>query len=239
MKFISIILISIGLAACGSDDNQESILEESQESISEKSQEPISEESQEPISEESQEPISEESQEPISEESQEPISEESQETFLEGSWLSLCEDYSEEGTRYGQSTFTLNNSNLEVVNRTYDSTSCEGETFATILTASGNISIEEEATLASGQVVTQFKINLTEMTLVYNQQNEVDDENSRAYCSYTDWEVGVSKNVLICRFGSDTTILDIAIIDGNNLFFGEYVDAGYPTELEGQAYTKL
>jgi hypothetical protein len=184
MKFISIILISIGLAACGSDDNNK-------------------------------------------------------ETFLEGSWLSPCEDYSEGGTRYGQSTFTFNNSNLVVVNRTYDSTSCDGDTFATIATSSGNISIEEDATLASGQVVTRFKMNITNMTLVFNQQDEVNNQNSNAYCGHTDWEVGVSKNVLVCRLGSDTTILDIGLIDGNNLFLGEGVESGYPTELEGQAHIRL
>jgi hypothetical protein len=183
MKFISIILISIGLAACGSDDNQE--------------------------------------------------------TFLEGSWLSPCEDSSRDGTRYGQSTFTFNNSNLIVVSRTYDSTSCDGDTFATIATSSGDISIEEDATLTSGQVVTRFKMNITNMTLVFNQQDEVNNQNSNAYCDHTDWQVGVSKNVLICRLGSETTILDIALIDGNNLFLGEYVESGYPTELEGQAHIRL
>lgn len=165
----------------------------------------------------------------------------SEPTFMEGSWIGPCEDYSEDGTSYGQSTFTFNGENVTILNRTFDSTDCEGSNYISILETAGNIAIGDDVILATtGETVTQFVINVTKQTLIYNTQANVDDKNNESECGYSDWSIGIEKDVLTCRFGDTPTILGIALIDGEELYFGEVPeDDGYPSELAETPFTQL
>lgn len=159
-------------------------------------------------------------------------------TFLQGAWLSPCEDYSENGTVYGQTTYTFENLNVSIVNKTYASSSCEGSALSVLETAA-DLAIGDDVILASGQTVTQVTFDLTEQTLLLNVQEDVTYNNDESYCGYTDWTVGVEKDVFACRFGEGLTILDISLIDGSDLYFGVIPEEGYPIELVDTPLSKL
>ena len=165
--------------------------------------------------------------------------EDSEPTLLEGTWKSPCEDYSEDGTVYGQSIVTFTGSNITSINRTYDSTSCEGDTYTSVQTAKSTLTIGDQVTLASGQTATKVTYEFTELSIRYNLQSEVTDFNTTAECNYTDWVVGVEKDILSCNLGTDTIALDIVLIEDDKLYFGDYVESGYPTSLDAAVHTRL
>jgi len=161
-------------------------------------------------------------------------------TILEGSWIGSCEDYSEagDGSRYGQTTFEYIGKDVTITNRTYDSTSCEGNEYASILTSIATVIIGDDVIIASGDTVKQISTEVSSQTLVYSLAVDITAKNNDAYCGYTDWTSGVVKDVFSCRIGENTTILDIVLIDGTSLYFGEAEESGYPITLESLAYTK-
>lgn len=162
-----------------------------------------------------------------------------QTTFLEGSWLSPCEDYNEDGTVYGQSTFTFDAAKITVVNRTYASSSCEGNTLAVLQTA-GNVVVGDDVVLASGETVTQVAFEYSEQTLLLNEQDDVTAKNDASECGYIDWAVGVAKDVFSCRMGENSTALDIGLIVNGELYLGVTPEEeGYPTELTDSPLTQL
>ena len=165
--------------------------------------------------------------------------EDSEATFLEGTWLGPCEDYSEDGTEFGQSTVTFAGATVISVNRTYNSTTCEGDTYTSVQTAKSNLVVGDEVVLASGETVTKISFEFSEIRIRYNVQSEVAGYNATSECGFTDWEVGVEKDILSCNLGTDTIALDIALVDGDKLYFGEYVESGYPTALEADSQTRL
>lgn len=160
-------------------------------------------------------------------------------TFLEGSWLSACEDYNEDATVYGQSTFTFDAANITVVNRTYANSSCEGNTLIVLETV-GNVTVGDDVVLASGETVTQVAFEYTEQTMLLNTQDDVTQKNNESECGYTDWALGVEKDVFACRIGEDSTALEISLIVGGELYLGETPEeGGYPTELTDSPLTQL
>jgi len=159
--------------------------------------------------------------------------------FLQGSWLSPCEDYSDNGTVYGQTTYTFENLNASFVNKTYGSSSCEGSALS-VLETTADLAIGDDVILASGQTVTRITFDLTGQTLLLNVQEDVTHNNNESYCGYTDWALGVEKDVFACRFGEGLTILDISLVESNNLYLGVVPEGeGYPTELIDTPLTKL
>jgi major membrane immunogen (membrane-anchored lipoprotein) len=167
---------------------------------------------------------------------------ESDSTFLEGSWLSACDDHSEagDGTLFGQSTYVYSGSNLVITNHTYDSTNCDGNEYASVLVSKAIVSVGDDVVITpSGETVTQFTFKITSQTLLYNQDADITDKNSEDYCDYNDWTAGVAKDVFSCQIGANTTVYDIALIDGDNLYFGEGVESGYPTVLSDDVNTRL
>jgi len=152
----------------------------------------------------------------------------SEPTFLEGSWLeSDCVDYNDEETEFGHVIFTFDGLNVEVLNRVYDNSSCEG---SPILEGqlNGTFKLGKEVILGSGDTVTQFLITINSVVATPYTIAKADNLNQDEYCEFSDWESNVKKPIFDCRFPEegDNQIKEIAKVEGNQLLRGDFEQKG-------------
>jgi hypothetical protein len=126
-----------------------------------------------------------------------------------------------------------------------DSTVCSGTSDLT-MSMSGTATLGGEVTATlSGSSVTATKADLVISTAQTTLNNEdiVSYANSEGYCGYTDWAVGVPKDVLGTDCMPDASFKDIIYIDDTadpDLWYsgigsdegGTLDENGYPTEID-------
>ena len=169
-------------------------------------------------------------------------------TFLEGTWKKAC---SQSGSNsYSEYIMVYKNTSYTFYSNVYSDSACS--TASRTIRYTYTLAVGSDATMADGSTTaTKVTMTLVGVYLTLKTDTLVASNNTRSFCSATDWTKDVEKDVTskftedTCLDGDDaigTVYKDVLKITGTDLWWGtgtsDKDSEGYPTVLEDTGFDK-
>ena len=169
-------------------------------------------------------------------------------TFLEGTWKKACEKSSD--NTYSEYIMVYKNTSYTFYSNVYSDSACS--TGSMTLRYTYTLAVGSDATMADGST-TATKVTQTTVGVYETVKTDtlVSELNSNSYCSATDWEKDVEKDITskstedTCLDLDDaigTVYKDVIKIKGTDLWWGvgtsDKDSEGYYTVIEDSGYDK-